>query len=222
MKLTMILLAAMLAPAVAAASPAPVQTPLVAAAKDHHAAKRAPVPLPVSRAAAMAAFAAAAPAPAVPAGKVTADQVAKDPLAPLKLFYVSDLQAALDDANSQTPPDTVGAGCYMALMTVAQGDVADPLPKGLGVFQAAQKVRDGKAFVANLQSPTGPLAQIVPACAQWTLDGANMVALISAKLGLTIATGGGGGIVAGGLGGILPGVLPGLLPIGGGLPFKLP
>ena len=64
-------------------------------------------------------------------------------MAPLKLFYVSDLQAALDDANSQTPPDTVAIGCCMALMTVAQGDVQTPLPKGLGAFQAIQKVRDG-------------------------------------------------------------------------------
>lgn len=202
------------------AFPVAAQTAPGAQPKAHHAVRHARIPLPVSRAAALEAYA-ATQAPAVPAGKISSDQLAKDPLAPLKLFYVGDLQAALDDANSQTPPDTVAAGCYMALMMVAQGDTPSLLPKGLGAFQAIQKVRDGKAFVANLQSPTGPLAQIVPACAQWTLDGANMVALIAAKAGLVVATGGTGGIAAAGLGGGL-GILPSLLPIGGGLKFNLP
>ncbi len=201
------------------ASPASAQA-VVAPAHPvvHH---KAHVPLPHVRPSgeALEAYAATTPAaPAVPAGKISSAQLTADPLAPLKLFTVTDLQAALDDANSQTPPDTVAAGCYTALMTVAQGGVQNPLPNGLGVFQAAQKVRDGKAFIANLQSPTGPLAAIVPACAQWTLDGVNMAALIAAKLGLVVATGGAGGGIAAGL----SGVLPGLLPIGGGLPFKLP
>lgn len=202
-----LLAAGLVALAFGYASPAAAQAVQAAAPKVHHMVHHARIPLPMSRAAGLDAY--AATPVAAPAGKLTSDQVASNPLLGLKKFSIKDLQAALDDANSQTPPDTNAAGCYAALMTVAMADVPDPLPAGPGFFQLAQKVRDGKAFADNLQSPNGPLAPIVPACAQWALDGKAMVALIAVKVGLIAGTGG--------LGGVLPAV-GGL----GLLPFKLP
>jgi hypothetical protein len=217
MKLTTILLAAItvLAPALALAapSPAPVQAPPVAAPKAHHVVKRASVPLPWARPAALEAFAAAA-TPATPAAKpgaLTSTAAETNPIALLQKFSIDDLNAALADAQAQTPPDTTSINCYTALIPIVQSNIANPLPAGPGVFQLAQKVRDFKALTANLQSPTGPLASLNQACAAWVLDGVNTFIGLGAKVGLIAGTGG------------LGGALPALGGLGGGLlPFKLP
>lgn len=135
---------------------------------------------------------------------LTQTQAKSNPLSVLKTFTVNDLQAALDDANAQSPPDIAAANCYSALIPVIQSGIANPLPKGLGAFQALQKARDAKALLANIQSPNGPLAQLNIACAPLVMD-AQAVLIQLGVVGGTVAA-------TGGLGIALPAFLPGLLP----------
>lgn len=129
--------------------------------------------------------AAAAKASAKPAtSKLTATEVQQNPLALLQQFTVGDLEAALADANAQTPPDTAAAACYKALLAVVQSNVADPLPAGPGIFQALQKSRDAKALIANLQSPNGPLASLNASCAPLVLDAQNTLLTLGVSVGL--------------------------------------
>ena len=100
-------------------------------------------------------------------------QAQANPLLVVQQFTVDDLNAAIADANAQTPPDTVADGCYQALLPIVQGGVANPLPASPGVFQAMQKARDAQALIANMQSPTGPLAGVNAACAPLVLPGAE-------------------------------------------------
>jgi len=124
-------------------------------------------------------------APAKPAvSQLTAVQVQQNPLALLRQFTVSDLEAALADANAQTPPDATAAACYKALLAVVQSNVANPLPAGPGIFQALQKARDAKALIANLQSPTGPLADLNASCAPLVLDAQNTLLALGVSVGL--------------------------------------
>lgn len=162
---------------------------------------KVPMPRPQPSASALAAFASTQ----APAKQLTAAQVQANPIALGQQFTVADLQAAIDDANAQVPPDTIATACYAAIMPIVQAGVPNPLPAGPGVFQAAQKVRDAQHFVANLQSPTGPLANLVSSCAQWTLDGVNLWVMIGAKVGLVASTAG--------VGGALPFPLPFPLPL---------
>jgi hypothetical protein len=149
--------------------------------------------------------AAAGPKP----GVLTQAQAKSDPLAVLQTFATADLQAALADAQAQTPPDQIAINCYVALIPLAQSGVSNPLPKGLGAFQLLQKARDAKALLANIQSPTGPLSQINAACAPLVLDAQNTLVQLGIVGGTIAATGG--------VGLTLPAFLPGLLPFP--LPF---
>ena len=199
--------------ALAIASPAFAQVAAVPARPAVH--HKAHVPLPHARPSgeALDAFAAApqkAAAVTTAPGALTTAAVQQNPLVLLQKFSVDDLNAALADAQAQTPPDSTAVNCYTALIPIVQSNVANPLPAGPGVFQLAQKVRDFKALTANLQSPTGPLASLNQACAAWVLDGVNTFIGLGAQVGLVAGTGG--------LGGVLP-ALPGL---GLSLPFKLP
>jgi hypothetical protein len=129
--------------------------------------------------------AASSPTPPAPtAGQLTATQVQQNPLLLIKNFTIGDLQAALDDADTQTPPDTAAAACYSALLTVVQSNVASPLPAGPGLFQALQKARDAKALIANLQSPTGPLSALNNACAPLVLDAQSTLLGLGVGVGL--------------------------------------
>jgi len=121
---------------------------------------------------------------AAPGAKLTTAAVQSNPLALIKTFTVADLQAALADAKAQTPPDTAAANCYAALLTVVQSNVANPLPAGPGIFQALQKARDAKAVLANLQSPTGPLAGLNTACAPLVIDAQNTLLMLGVNVGL--------------------------------------
>ncbi len=132
-----------------------------------------------------------APATSAPAaGQLSATQVQQNPLLLIKNFAVSDLQAALADANAQTPPDTSAAACYTALIAVVQSNVANPLPAGPGLFQALQKARDAKALIANLQSPTGPLSSLNTACAPLVMDANATLLALGVTTGLVVGTGG--------------------------------
>jgi hypothetical protein len=108
----------------------------------------------------------------------------------LQTFTVADLQTALADAQAQTPPDTTSALCYTALIPIVEAGVNNPLPAGLGVFQALQKARDAKALLANIQSPNGPLAALNIACAPLVLDAQNTLIQLGIVGGTVAATGG--------------------------------
>lgn len=160
----------------------------------HHRA-HVPQPLPRPSAAALEAYAAATTSTtsATKPGQLTVAQAQTNPIALLQKFTVSDLQAALTDAQGQTPPDTTAASCYQALIPIVQSNVANPLPAGPGVFQAVQKIRDAKAMLANLQSPTGPLAALNTACAPLILDAQNtllQLGITTGAVAATVATGG--------------------------------
>ena len=116
-------------------------------------------------------------------GKPTVTQAQQNPLIVVRQFTIADLQAALADAQAQTPPDTVAVNCYTALIPFVQSQAQNPLPAGAGVFQALQKARDAKAYLANIQSPTGPLASLNIACAPLVLDVQNTLVTLGVSVG---------------------------------------
>jgi hypothetical protein len=128
--------------------------------------------------------------PVIKPKALTATAVKANPVAVLQAFTVGDLQAALADAQAQTPPDTVSAACYSALIPIVQSGVGNPLPTGLGAFQALQKARDAQTFVANLNSPTGPLSGLNTACAPLVLSVQNTLVILGVVGGAVVGTGG--------------------------------
>lgn len=120
----------------------------------------------------------------LPKLKPTIAQTQSNPLLLIQQFSENDLNAAIADAQAQSPPDTVAVGCYQAILTVVKSPAANPLPAGVGAFQALQKARDAKALLANLQSPTGPLATINNACAPIVLDAQNTLVMLGVGAGL--------------------------------------
>jgi len=140
---------------------------------------------------------AASAATSAPA-KFTASQIQQNPFILLENLATADLTAALADANAQVPPDTVGANCYSALISL-KSNPAFALPTGgvPGVFTAIQKGRDLKVQLANIVSPNGPLANLNAACAAWTQDNiatliaiGGAVGLVANPVGLTATVGG--------------------------------
>jgi hypothetical protein len=142
------------------------------------------------------------------AAKLTTAQALANQVALIQAFTVGDLQAALTDAQAQTPPDAVAASCYSALIPVVQSNVANPLPAGLGGFQALQKARDLQNMIQNLQSTNGPLAPLVTACAPLILSVQNVLVGLGLKTGLVAGTALSGGLA-------LPIALPALPALGG-------
>ncbi len=126
--------------------------------------------------------------------KLTTAQAVTNQIALIQAFTVSDLQAALADAQAQTPPDTVSASCYSALIPIVQSNVANPLPAGLGGFQALQKARDLQNLIANINSPNGPLAPLVTACAPLILSVQNVLVGLGLKAGLVAGIAASGGV----------------------------
>ena len=126
--------------------------------------------------------------------KLTTAQAVTNQIALIQAFTVSDLQAALADAQAQTPPDTVSASCYSALIPIVQSNVANPLPAGLGGFQALQKARDLQNLIANINSPNGPLAPLVTACAPLILSVQNVLVGLGLKAGLVAGVAASGGV----------------------------
>lgn len=123
-------------------------------------------------------------------GKLSTTQVQRDPLSLLRQFNASDLQAALDDANAQNPPDKTSAQCYSALLTIVNSPLSNPLPSQLGLFLALQKARDAQAFLSNLQSPNGPLASLNIACAPLIMNVNATLLQLGVVTGLVVGTGG--------------------------------
>lgn len=184
------------------APPAQAQPPVVAPVKVHHAAikKRGHVAetprVPRTEAIAGArAQATGKPAAAPAPGTLTTTTAQKNPLLVLQTFTITDLQNALADAQAQTPPDTVAATCYQALIPLVQNanGAKGLIPKSLGAVQVLQKARDAKQFLATLNSPTGPLAGLNVACAPLVLDVQTtliQLGIISGAVVGTAATGG--------------------------------
>ena len=123
-------------------------------------------------------------APAGAKARPTVAQAQQNPLLVLQQFTVSDLQAALADAQAQTPPDVTAANCYTALIPFVQSQAINPLPSGAGAFQALQKARDAANYLANIQSNNGPLAALNIACAPLVLSVQNTVMTLGVTLGL--------------------------------------
>jgi hypothetical protein len=144
------------------------------------------------------------PAASAPSGRLSATMAQKNPILVLQQFSLADLQAALTDAQGQTPADTIAANCYQALIAVLGNPIANPLPAGPGVFQLLQKGRDLKNAIANLQSNSGPLTPLATGCAPLILDG--QATLI--QLGILS-----GAVIGGGMLGIPP-----ILPLGSAEP----
>lgn len=138
-----------------------------------------------------AVLACAAPSHAATKAKPTSAQALANPLLVIQNFTADDLNAAIADATANN--DKIALGCYQALLPIVQGGVANPLPASPGVFQALQKARDAQALLANLQSPTGPLANVNAACAPLVLAAQNtlvqlgiLTGAVAAKVGLTL------------------------------------
>lgn len=129
----------------------------------------------------------------VPAGKVTVTQAQQNPFLVIQQFTATDLQNALADANAQTPPDTVAAACYTALIPIVNGGLANPLPTAPGAFLLFQKARDLQALLANLQSSNGPLSSLNIACAPLILSAQNTLIQLGIIGGGVVAVAGTGG-----------------------------
>ncbi|MGO9303307.1 MAG: hypothetical protein ACLP3R_06335 [Candidatus Korobacteraceae bacterium] len=149
-------------------------------------------PLPKARPAAVAA--ATPVTPASPTKKqLTTTQVQQNPILLIQQFSAQDLQNALADANAQTPPDTVGAACWSALLVVVNSPINNPLPTAPGAFLLVQKGRDLQTMLANLQSPTGPLSTIQTACAPLILSAENTLVQLGIITGGVAVVGASGG-----------------------------
>ena len=133
----------------------------------------------------------APPTPA-PAAKKAISQTAAaaNPLSVLQglaQFTITDLTAALADANAQTPPDTTAAMCYTELLTVLNGNSSlNLLPTELGAFEILQKARDLQSLTANLQSNNGPLSMLNVACAPLVISVQNTLIQLGILGGVVI------------------------------------
>lgn len=138
---------------------------------------------------------------AVPAksAALSTAQVTQNPLLLLQSFTVSDLQAAIALANAQTPPDTIAAACYQALLTMVQNINGPSIPSGgqVGAFYAFQQARDAKAFALNILSPNGPATALNNACAPLVVDAQNTLLMMGVAVGAVANPVGGAATVAG-------------------------
>lgn len=107
----------------------------------------------------------------------------------LQQFAMMDIQAALADAQAQTPPDAIAATCYQELISLLGGPIAATVPNIVGIFSTFQKARDIANVASTLNSNSGPMAQLNIACAPLVVS--TQTTLI--RLGVI------GGLVAGGL-----------------------
>lgn len=132
---------------------------------------------------------------------ITKQKAIDNPISVIQTFTAADIQAALDDANANG--DTVSAQCWAALLPIVQTGIGNPLPAGLGAFQALQKARDLQRLAGSINAPGGPMDKLNTACAPVILSTQNTLI----QLGII----GGGVALAGGTGGLTLPTLPGLL-----------
>lgn len=81
--------------------------------------------------------------------------------------------------------DTTAATCYTALIPLVQQTLVNPLPGGLGLFQAFQKARDAINNVTNAEAQLtgGPLNT---ACAPLVLSAQNTIIMLGAAVGVKL------------------------------------
>lgn len=132
--------------------------------------------------------------------KLTPAQAQVNPLAVLQQLSVTDLQAALADAQANNDATTIP--CWTALLAGVQAQQAAAPALPSGVFSAIQKARDLKIQAANLLAPNGPLANLNVACAPLLMDANSTLAAFGIATGVVVGTGG-----------IAIPALPGLLPL---------
>ena len=137
-----------------------------------------------------------------PVKKLTTTQAAANPLAVLQAFSVTDLQAALADAQANNDVTTIP--CWTALLAGVQSANAATPALPAGVFSGIQKVRAhlGAPQAAAALAPNGPLATLNVACAPLLMDANATLAAFGIATGVVVGTGG----IA------LP-ALPGFLPL---------
>ncbi len=172
----------MMAPASAQQQRKPLSLVHVAAApkaKPPVAAAQAPAP------------AIAVPAPARGSKQLTVAQAQQNPIAVIQQFALVDLQNALADATTNN--DTQGMACWTAMIALVQNPAINLLPNAPGGFLLFQKARDLQAMLANLQSPTGPLAPVSTACAPLIISAENtliQLGVIGGGVTAVVASGG--------------------------------
>ena len=137
-----------------------------------------------------AAVAASSPAPPPPpqtpvVAKMTVAQARASPIDVLRKFDINDLQAALELAQKQTPPDQVAATCYETLIRIVQASS----PNGVfsinpGMFEGTQRTRDSKNINTAMQSSSGTLAGLHVACAPFVLDPLNTLVTLGVSVGV--------------------------------------
>lgn len=71
-------------------------------------------------------------------------------------FVGQDLDAAIADANAQSPIDSQGAACWAALKKLAPGNIS----AGAGIAYAIQRARDFAALQGLINTACGP---VIPA-----------------------------------------------------------
>lgn len=112
-------------------------------------------------------------------GTTTPPPPSPNPLGDLGNFTIADLQAALADANAQTPPDVTSAQCYQyligALPTFQQ---AGAQPATVGAFVIFQKARDLAHGVGNVVG--GQMTALNLACAPLVTDVKFTIAKLAA------------------------------------------
>ena len=109
---------------------------------------------------------------------VTPHPAPVSPITSIQAFTLADLQAALADANAQSPPDTRHGACWSALIPIVQANIPNPFPAGLGLAQLVQKTFDDQTLLFGHQAWKDTIAQ---ACALTVLDlNSNLATLLSA------------------------------------------
>lgn len=83
--------------------------------------------------------------------------------------------------------DMTAATCYTALIPLVEQTVENPLPTGLGVFEAFQAARDAVNSISNAQANliSGPLNS---ACAPLALSARNTILMLGAAVGVKGST----------------------------------
>jgi hypothetical protein len=111
-------------------------------------------------------------------GTAADNKLPGDPLEVMATFTVSDIQAALEDAQAHR--DGIATTCYAELIEIVQAYETHPPPDLRGGFSAFQRARD----LAN-HAKDGPIPKDVNiACAPLVFDAQQTVLRLGAILGV--------------------------------------
>jgi hypothetical protein len=104
------------------------------------------------------------------------------PIANLQQFTVTDLQAALADAQSRTPPDTRHGKCWAALIPIAQ-QFQPPIhpPSAPGAAELIQTFFDAEAAANQPLVPDSALEACSETVFDLQIDFARLVAMVGGQ-----------------------------------------